>query len=65
MTQEQSTRMGLGWLPEQLAQKSGVSTASVYLLERMGTAGPEDDARIRNTLTKGQVERSRRTLAKG
>jgi len=27
-----------------LAKRSGVAVASVYLIERMGTAGPEDDA---------------------
>ena len=39
-------RIKLGWTVERLAEQSGVSIASVYLLERLGTAGPDDDARI-------------------
>ena len=50
MTSEQADRMTIGWSREQLASASSVSVASVYLLERMGTSGPEDDARIRSTL---------------
>ena len=46
MTSEQADRITVGWSHEQLARASGVSVASVYLLERMGTAGPEDDTRI-------------------
>lgn len=54
MTSEQVDRMTIGWSREQLARASGVSVASVYLLERMGTAGPEDDARVQNALAKGR-----------
>jgi hypothetical protein len=57
MISEQSDRIGLGWSHERLARASNVDVASVYLLERMGTAGPEDDARIRRGLSQGKGER--------
>jgi transcriptional regulator with XRE-family HTH domain len=56
MTSEQSDRTMLGWSREQLAHASRVSVAAVYLFERMGTAGAEDDARIRNALAKGKID---------
>lgn len=59
MIQEMADRMSVGWSREQLARASGVSVAAVYLLERMGTAGPEDDARIRTVLAQGRVEHVR------
>ena len=43
-------RIALRWSREQLARASGISVAAVYLFERMGTAGLEDDVRIRSTL---------------
>lgn len=46
----QSLRMMLGWSREELAKRSGVSFASVYLIERMETAGAQDDALIVRTL---------------
>ena len=60
MTSGQADRMTLGWSREQLARASGVSAASVYLLERLGSAGPEDDARIRNGLAQGKADYARR-----
>lgn len=59
MTLGRVDRIMLGWSREQLAQVSGVSLASVYLFERMGTAGLEDDARIRNGLAQGKVSKAR------
>ena len=52
-------RMSLGWSFERFAKESGVAVASVYLLERMGTAGPEDDAKMWDALNKHLLERSR------
>jgi len=60
MTSEQADRMLVGWSREQLARASGVSVAAVYLLERMGTAGLEDDAQIRNVLAQRRSEHTRR-----
>lgn len=45
-----SLRMLSRWSREDLARRSGVSIASVYLIERLGTAGPEDDALIARVL---------------
>jgi len=53
MTSEQADRMTLGWSQEHLARVSSVTTASVYLLERMGTVGSDDDLRIRSALDQG------------
>ena len=53
----QSARMGLGWSIEKLANESGVAVASIYLLERMGSAGPEDDGKVRDTLNRRFAER--------
>ena len=60
MLQEQADRMTVGWSREQLARASGVSVASVYLLERMGTAGPDDDSQIRDSLAREKAEHARR-----
>ena len=54
----QLARTSLGWSFEQLAKESGVEVASVYLLERLGTAGPDDDARMWDILNKHLLERS-------
>ena len=56
MIQEQADRLTVGWSREQLARASGVGVAAIYLLERMGTAGPEDDARIRSGLAQGKAK---------
>ena len=61
MMSEQSDRMELGWSREHLAKISGVDLAAIYLLERLGTAGFEADARIRKSLTKGKAESTQRT----
>ena len=53
-----SARMSLGWSIEKLAKESRVTVASVYLLERMGTAGPEDDAKMWDVLNGRLAERS-------
>ena len=55
--------MTLGWSFEKLAKTSNVAVASVYLLERMGTAGPEDDASIWDVLNKHLAERSQHVAA--
>jgi transcriptional regulator with XRE-family HTH domain len=47
----------LGWSRERLASESGVSVASVYLVERMQTAGLSDDARIRDALVLALVQK--------
>lgn len=57
-----SIRMLLGWSREELAKQSGVSFASVYLLERMGAAGPRDDLLITRTLLEAHRRRSRNLL---
>jgi len=56
MIQEQVDRVNLGWSREQLARASGVTVAAVYLLERMGYAGSEDDARVRKSLAEGKAK---------
>lgn len=57
MTSEQADRITLGWSHDRLARVSGVATASVYLLERMGNIGSEDDVRVRNALDQGLAQR--------
>jgi hypothetical protein len=52
-----SDNLPLGWPRERLAVESGVSVASVYLLERALTAGSEEDARIREALVLALVRR--------
>ena len=56
MTSEQADRMKLGWSQEHLARVGSVTTASVYLLERMGTVGSDDDLRIRSALDQGLAQ---------
>ena len=56
MIQEQADRIRLGWSHERLARASGVTVAAVYLLERLGSAGLEDDARIRNSLAEEKAK---------
>lgn len=56
MTFHHVTRIALGWSREQLARASEVDVAAVYLFERMGTAGAEDDARIRSALIQAKLE---------
>jgi transcriptional regulator with XRE-family HTH domain len=57
MAPEQDARISLGWSRERLAVESGVSVASIYLLERALTAGPDEDARIREALVVALVRR--------
>jgi hypothetical protein len=52
--------MLLGWSETYLAKVSGVSAASIYLIERMGSAGDVDDGLIRAALAHGKEERFRR-----
>lgn len=59
MASELVKRIAVGWTREQLAMASGVSVAAVYLFERMGTAGVDDDARIRNALAEAGSECAR------
>ena len=56
MTSEQADRMTLGWSHEHLARVSSVTTASVYVLERLGAVGSEDDLRIRRALDQGLAQ---------
>ena len=69
MVSEQVDRMRLGWSREDLARYSGVSVASVYLIERFGSSTEGDDARMREALTRGLaargVESSRRESGSG
>jgi DNA-directed RNA polymerase specialized sigma24 family protein len=57
MTRSQAVtaRALLGWSPERLARASGVPVSSVYMLARLGSAGPEHDERIRATLEQAGV----------
>lgn len=55
MVAEQDVRMTLGWSREHLARVSGVSVAAVYLLERLGYSGSNDELRIREALTQGKA----------
>ena len=64
MVPEQADRMTLGWSREDLAQYSGVSIASVYLMERSGSSTEGDDARIRDALARGLAEKSRKKHAR-
>ena len=59
MAMLQSFRAEFGWSREKLAHESGVQVSSVYLLERLGTAGPEDDAKVFNTLARCHLDRLR------
>ncbi len=59
MTAELLKRIAVGWTREQLAVASNVSVSAIYLLERVGTAGPEDDVRIRAALAQAELERAR------
>lgn len=61
-----SLRSLSGWSREDLAKRSGVHIASVYLIERVGTAGPEDDAlMLRVLLADRQSKSLRRLLVNG
>ena len=57
MKSEQVDRMRLGWSREDLARYSGVSVASVYLVERLGNSTEYDDGRIRDALARGLAAR--------
>ena len=59
MTFHHVARIALGWSREQLAQASEVDVAAVYLFERMGSAGAQDDARIRSALIQAKLEPAR------
>lgn len=41
-----AARALLGWSRDQLAEASNVPVSSIYLLERLGSAGTQDDKRI-------------------
>jgi len=56
MSPEQADRIKLGWSREKLARQSGVSVASVYLIERIGGSIETDDARVREALQRGLAE---------
>ena len=62
MNPDLADRILLGWSHQYLAKISGVATASVYLLERKGSAGEQDDRCIRNALTMGKASRARSTI---
>lgn len=49
--------MRLGWSREDLARYSGVSVASVYLIERLGSSSENDDARMRDALARALAAR--------
>ncbi|RYE93865.1 MAG: XRE family transcriptional regulator [Oxalobacteraceae bacterium] len=57
-----SLRLLLGWSREDLAKRSGVPIASVYLIERMGTAGPEDDGLMIRVLLADRKSKSLKRL---
>lgn len=62
MAFEMTERLTVGWSREDLARISGVEIASIYLLERLGTAGPRDDKRIQDALADGLAKQSYRAL---
>jgi len=62
MNPDLADRILLGWSHQYLAKISGVATASVYLLERTGSAGEQDDRCIRNALIKGKASQGRSTI---
>ena len=45
--------MSLGWSREHLARVSGVSLASIYVLERLGSSGEQEDELTREALANG------------
>ncbi len=51
-------RMRLGWSEARLAKESGVTIASVFLVERLGTAGTADDLRISEALERNVAAQS-------
>lgn len=57
-----SLRLLSGWSREDLAKRGGVPIASVYLVERMGTAGPEDDALMIRALLADRKSKSLKRL---
>ena len=65
MIQEMADRISIGWSRKQLSRASDVSVASIYLLERMGTAGPEDDLRIRTVLARLKTKHGRQVFDLG
>ena len=46
----------LGWSSERLAEASNVTLSSIYLILRLGSAGAEDNGRIRAALEAAGVE---------
>lgn len=56
MVPEQVDRMRLGWSREDLARYSGVSIASIYLVERLGSATEADNERIHDALVRGLAQ---------
>ena len=47
-----TARAHLGWSRDRLAGASDVPLSAIYLLERLGSAGSEDDKRILQALTR-------------
>lgn len=60
MMPEEEDRMLLGWTREHLARVSGVAVSSIYVLERLGSAGERDDELIRAALAEAKAMFSHR-----
>ncbi len=56
-----AARARLGWSRDQLAEASDVPVSSIYLLERLGSAGEQDDKRILAALERAEVQRENAT----
>jgi hypothetical protein len=54
--QAEAARFLLGWSRERLALESHVPVSSVYILMRLGSAGPEHEAQIRAALEAAGIE---------
>jgi transcriptional regulator with XRE-family HTH domain len=58
MTRVRDLRVRLGWSEAKLAKESGVTVASIFLIERLGTAGLTDDLRVLEALERNLAAQS-------
>ncbi len=54
-----AARALIGWSRDQLAEASNVPVSSIYLLERLGTAGTQDDKQILAALKRADIQRDK------
>lgn len=54
-----AARALIGWSRDQLAEASNVPVSSIYLLERLGSAGSQDEKRILAALKRADTQRDK------